>query len=300
MFKSTTLSKFIPTKRATLASSVLSACFVYSSTVQAQSNLENPVALKVESGISVISGWHCDADEIEVFIDGQSIGLAGTGTQRPDTQERCGHQDSGFSLLFNYGALSEGRHSISVYADGELFAQRIFNTLRPAGALTDFTSSLSAVSYVYDFPKAGDIVELEWETAKQSFTARRSFRNALDEGFTVVRFNRSFLGHGRGLKQADILVAERDPSEFIFDINRQSFQLTRHSESFGQCEYSGNITFSFSGLLSEGQYSCEHEQGKYTASFGMSNDDGFFSGRFSLTPNGSQESYKDVVIGIAE
>ncbi|GAA6153235.1 hypothetical protein [Pseudoteredinibacter isoporae] len=265
----------------------------------AQSQLENPVAKKVESGVSVISGWHCSAQEIEVFIDGKSIGLAGTGTQRPDTESECGHSESGFSLLYNYGSLHEGNHSISVYADGELFAQRLFSTLRPAGPTTEFRSDLAAQGFVYDFPKPGDALELEWETAKQAFTARRSYRNALNTGFTVVQYNRSFSGYGRGMKQGEEVFPQRDPSEFSFNISRQAFEMTRHSDTFGQCTYSGNISFSFSGIESEGSYNCAHENGRYTATLGVNGSDGVINGRFSLTPANSQESYKDVMIGIA-
>lgn len=207
----------------------------------AQSQLENPVAKKVESGISVISGWHCSAQEIEVFIDGKSVGLAGTGTQRPDTESQCGHTESGFSLLYNYGSLHEGSHSISVYADGELFAQRVFSTLRPAGPLTEFDSKLTATSFILDFPRPGDAIELEWETAKQSFTARRSLRNVVNAAFVVVQYNRTFWGHGRGMKQGEEVFPARDPSEFEFNISRQTFEMTRHSETFGQCQYKGNI-----------------------------------------------------------
>ncbi len=67
----------------------------------AQSQLENPVAKKVESGISVISGWHCSAQEIEVFIDVKRVGIAGTGPQRTTTTSQCCHTGSSISLLYH-------------------------------------------------------------------------------------------------------------------------------------------------------------------------------------------------------
>ncbi|MBB6523410.1 hypothetical protein [Pseudoteredinibacter isoporae] len=289
--------KNTPTTHHTLL--VLAFAAVSAQSSFAQSRLENPVAKKVESGVSVISGWHCTAQDIEVFIDGKSIGMAGTGTQRPDTESECGHSESGFSLLYNYGSLHEGNHSISVYADGELFAQRVFNTLRPAGPLTEFDANLAAKGFVYDFPRPGDALELEWETAKQAFTARKSYRNAINSGFMVVNFNRTFWGYGRGMKRGEEVFPLRDSSEFEFTLSRQAFNLTRLSDTFGQCTYSGNIEFNFAGVYSEGNYQCPQENGRYSANLSVNASDGHFSGRFSLTPQGSQESYKDVVMGIA-
>lgn len=77
-----------------------------SSSAFATGSLENPQPNAVESGIGVISGWDCSAQQVEVFIDGRSIGNAGTGTLRGDTTNICGHAETGFSLLLNYSALN--------------------------------------------------------------------------------------------------------------------------------------------------------------------------------------------------
>jgi hypothetical protein len=45
--------------------------------------LENPVSGSTESGIGVISGWHCTATGITVSIDSENFGKAGTGTGNP-------------------------------------------------------------------------------------------------------------------------------------------------------------------------------------------------------------------------
>jgi hypothetical protein len=51
----------------------------------AQGALENPVSGSTESGIGIISGWHCTATNITVTIDGMSLGKAGSSTCRGDT-----------------------------------------------------------------------------------------------------------------------------------------------------------------------------------------------------------------------
>ena len=38
----------------------------------AWAGLENPVPQSVKSGVSVVSGWICDAEELEVSFDGGS------------------------------------------------------------------------------------------------------------------------------------------------------------------------------------------------------------------------------------
>lgn len=60
-------------------------------------SLENPVAGSTESGIGVISGWHCTASIITATIDGASLGKAGSGTGRGDTASICGRSDTGYS-----------------------------------------------------------------------------------------------------------------------------------------------------------------------------------------------------------
>lgn len=52
----------------------------------AQGFIENPPNLGTESGIGVISGFHCSSRDISFRINGNSIGKAGAGTDRGDTQ----------------------------------------------------------------------------------------------------------------------------------------------------------------------------------------------------------------------
>ena len=93
----------------------------YSTVPAVHGYLENPSLGSYQSGISAISGWVCDAEEIVIELNGAEW-KAGYGTTRTDTQGECGDVDNGFSLLFNWNLLGDGIHAVKAYADGVLFA----------------------------------------------------------------------------------------------------------------------------------------------------------------------------------
>jgi hypothetical protein len=155
--------------------SILLLGFV-SLTAWSQASLENPVANSTESGIGIISGFHCSAKNISFKLNGQDIGKAGTGTDRGDTQGLCGRSDTGFSLLFNFNLLEPGKHSLSMFADGQLFETRSFNSTRSAGQ--EFAQGKSKTIVISDFPQTGHSTRLDWITAKQAFVVTDSGLNA--------------------------------------------------------------------------------------------------------------------------
>ena len=93
----------------------------YNTTPAVHGYLENPSLGSFQSGISAISGWVCDAEEIIIELNGTPL-KAGYGTTRTDTEGVCGDIDNGFSLLWNWNNLGDGIHSVKAYADGVLFA----------------------------------------------------------------------------------------------------------------------------------------------------------------------------------
>jgi hypothetical protein len=129
--------------------------------------LETPVSGNTESGIGVISGWHCTASNITVSIDGASLGKAGTGTGRGDTASICGQSNTGYSLLYNYNSLTPGSHTLDLYADGQLLESRQFNTVQSGGA--EFVTGLSKSVAISEFPSSGKTATLQWSQAKQGF-----------------------------------------------------------------------------------------------------------------------------------
>ncbi len=128
--------------------------------------LENPQPSSFESGIGVISGWHCSAARVDIKFDGQAASQAAYGTSRNDTSAICGKSNTGFALLFNYNNLGTGAHTISALADGVEFAKAAF-TVTTLGA--EFVTGLSASATVADFPSAGKETTLIWQQSKQGF-----------------------------------------------------------------------------------------------------------------------------------
>ena len=83
--------------------------------------LENPSLGSAQSGIAAISGWACEAQTITIELNGVPY-RAGYPTTRPDTQDRCGDTDNGFSLLWNWNNLGPGTHTVRALLDGQEFA----------------------------------------------------------------------------------------------------------------------------------------------------------------------------------
>ena len=84
--------------------------------------MENPNkgSGNTKSGISILSGWACRADEVEVEfegIDGSLPLLYGSG--RSDTKKVCNDEDNGFVSLFNYNLLPAGKNTLILYIDNK-------------------------------------------------------------------------------------------------------------------------------------------------------------------------------------
>ena len=129
--------------------------------------LEVPAEGAVMSGISLFSGWHCDAEEISVVIDGATQLSAGYGTEREDTRSVCEDSNNGFGLLFNFGLLNSGTHTAIIRADGVEFDRVTFSTTQLSTG--SFTRGLEASVIVNDFPQTGHTTTLTWDQAIQNF-----------------------------------------------------------------------------------------------------------------------------------
>jgi hypothetical protein len=127
--------------------------------------LENPPPGDSVSGISVISGWACDANRIEAQVDNFPAQLVAYGTQRTDTMPVCGDDNNGFSLLVNWGNYGDGAHTIIVTRDGVEFARRTFFVTTFG---TDFLRGASGVYRLPDFVNGRDVI-IEWKESVQNF-----------------------------------------------------------------------------------------------------------------------------------
>ena len=145
---------------------VLLLSVVFVPRVWARQALENPPPDSFQSGIGVISGWACAAQEIEISFNGGPRLKAAVGTIREDTQGVCGDTNNGFGLLYNWNRLGDGAHTVAAYADGEEFAsvQVIVTTLGE-----EFLRGASGSFPLSDFPTPGETRTLRWQQAQQNF-----------------------------------------------------------------------------------------------------------------------------------
>ena len=140
---------------------------VFSSVVAAQGALEVPGAESAQSGISVISGWHCNATNIEVSVDGGNRIAAAYGTTRDGTRSACGDTNNGWAVLFYYGLFGTGWHVVDAYADGVKFGSNRFY-------VNDFTNSTfltgaSGITTAKNVLPNGNELVLQWQQAQQGF-----------------------------------------------------------------------------------------------------------------------------------
>jgi len=128
--------------------------------------LENPQAGTFQSGLGLVSGWVCDADEVTFRIDGGEPIDAAYGTGRADTAGICGDADNGFGALLNWNLLGAGEHTIRAYADGIEIGTTTFAV---ATLGVTFLTGASGTYELDDFPFDGDETTISWQEESQSF-----------------------------------------------------------------------------------------------------------------------------------
>ena len=129
--------------------------------------LENPQPNDYASGIYLISGWVCDAQEVQILLNGSQYLTAAYGSDRQDTLSVCGDADNGFGVLVNMANLGAGEHSATLIADGEVLATHTFNT---AGtSKKEFEATLQGCAVAEKFPGGDRETELKWTTSLQGF-----------------------------------------------------------------------------------------------------------------------------------
>ncbi len=131
------------------------------------SYLENPAPVSFQSGLRVISGWRCAAEEVVIEIDGQPIAAA-AGTERADTLDRCGDVANGFGLLVNWAEFGAGAHEVVALVD-RVELSRATVTVTVVDATEPYVRGLAKRVAVTGFPTPEETVTLEWQTAQQNF-----------------------------------------------------------------------------------------------------------------------------------
>ena len=131
----------------------------------AAATLENPAPRALKSGVGLLSGWVCDAEELEVSFDGGARLFVPYGSDRTDTAGVCGDADNGFGLLWNYNELGDGPHTVTLYVDGVLTTQVNFSV---ATLGTNFLHGVTGQGTIT--LSDGKRVNVQWEETTQGFT----------------------------------------------------------------------------------------------------------------------------------
>ncbi|MGE0820676.1 MAG: M4 family metallopeptidase [Candidatus Binatia bacterium] len=129
--------------------------------------LENPAPGSFQSGIGLISGWICNANRVDIDVDGRVTLQAAYGTERNDTLGVCGDTNNGYGLLVNWNLLGDGTHSVRVLADGVEVGNSTF-TVTTLG-LGQFPQGLSGTFMIPDFPQSGKQTQIQWQESGQNF-----------------------------------------------------------------------------------------------------------------------------------
>jgi PhoPQ-activated pathogenicity-related protein len=148
-----------------------------------RSNLESPHQSSFESGIGLIRGWVCQANTVEVQIDGGERQRVAYGTTRKDTEEVCGDDNNGFGYTFNWNALGTGSHQVRAFADRTEFANVTFNVTTLG---VDFLRGASGEYTLPNFPQAGNSVTVRWAEPHQNFVIVGASRNPANAPSTAA------------------------------------------------------------------------------------------------------------------
>ena len=175
-----------------------------------QGSLEFPASNSAQSGIGFISGWVCEATNVEIEINGISLGNAASGGQRADTEFICGDTDNGFGIPFNWNLLGDGEHTVVAWVDGVELG-RATVTVTTLGQ--EFLRDVAGTCEVEDFPTVGETVTVAWQQNSQNFVITSGARPAGENRagvagvgydvsqfslFTVGSYRRSSGGGGGG------------------------------------------------------------------------------------------------------
>ncbi len=125
--------------------------------------LEHPAANSWQSGIGLLAGWVCEAEEVVLEINGVPTPVP-YGLARPDTEAVCGDTDNGFGRVFNWEDLGTGEHEVVALADG-VMVDRATVWVKA----WEIPPEAEGMCTVKDFPAPGNTVTLTWHDAQQQF-----------------------------------------------------------------------------------------------------------------------------------
>ena len=187
--------------------------------------LGNPRDGSTQSGIGLISGWVCEAENIEIVVE-DSLGrvLAEVavvyGMERLDVAAAgiCETETAGFATIFNWSSLGDGTRLVRIFIDGQE-AHRASVTVVTFGQ--SFLRGASGRYRLTDFPSRGQSVVVEWEQGLQNFvitetdaTRARAASSAGD----LAPFN-FLIDNGAGDWEIDIETTTGEPGLYFEDVS---------------------------------------------------------------------------------
>ncbi len=128
--------------------------------------LENPTDGSLQSGIGLIRGWACEANQIDIVIDDSLTLQAAYGTSRGDTQASCGKTNTGFGLTMNWNLFNSGLHTVRALVNGQQFGSASF-TVTNLGQ--EYLTGVAKNAVLEDFPQQGKSTQLQWQESAQNF-----------------------------------------------------------------------------------------------------------------------------------
>ena len=127
---------------------------------------ESPAAGSVQSGVGLIRGWACEAQQVSIAIDGSDRIPIAWGTSRADTQGVCGDANNGYGMVIAWGLLGSGTHRLQTFVDDAPIGDVEFEVVTIG---SEFETGLSGEYVLEDFPAPGDAVRVTWSEADQNF-----------------------------------------------------------------------------------------------------------------------------------
>jgi hypothetical protein len=227
--------------------------------------IENPQPSSIQTGITAITGWNCQATQITLRIDGGTPIVAPYGSLRADTGTICGGRiTTGFAYLLNYNTLAQGQHTIEALADGVPFASATFSTVN-LGA--EFLTGAAGEYWVNNFPVYGTRSRLTWQQSTQNFTITAT-DTSVPPLADIYRGGTLVTNSGCNNPANNGTFFETDFFEVMYGGASVLTMIARASETTS-CTYTGTALYSTTGgdiLVQNGQFSCTNgTQGTWTA-----------------------------------
>jgi hypothetical protein len=177
--------------------------------------LENPTDGSLQSGVGLIRGWACEANQIDIVLDDSMTLQAAYGTSRGDTQAACGNKtNTGFGLSMNWNLFPTGIHTVRALVDGQQFGSASF-TVTNLGQ--EYLTGVAKNAVLEDFPQQGKSTQLQWQESAQNFviasvsdnTSFVSIENNVNAGASRTVFT---VPSGQRLIITDVIISNPNAS----------------------------------------------------------------------------------------